>query len=133
MKYTTFNPLNKFSKRVWSFRHAYRGIRNSILTQTNLRVHLIVTILVAILGFFLKIDYFEWIAVVITCVMVIAAELINTAVEELTDLISPDYHKKAGYAKDASAGAVLILAIASALVGSLIFVPKLMDLFGIYF
>lgn len=65
--------------------------------------------------------------------MVIAAELINTAIEELTDLLSPNYHKKAGYAKDASAGAVLILAIASAIVGSMIFVPKLLNLIGISF
>lgn len=130
---SSINPMNKFYKRVWSFRYASRGIRNSILTQTNLRIHLIATILVVMLGIFLKISNIEWIAIIISCGMVIAAELINTAIEELTDLLSPNYHKKAGYAKDASAGAVLILAIASAIVGSIIFVPKLLNLIGISF
>jgi diacylglycerol kinase len=132
MKHTSINSLKR-SKRILSFKYAIKGIRKSILTQPNLRIHLMATFLVSFLGFYLKISDLEWVAILITCGMVIAAEMMNTAVEALTDLISPDYHKKAGYVKDASAGAVLILAIASSIIGSMIFIPKIMDLMGISF
>jgi diacylglycerol kinase (ATP) len=128
MKDTPGNSKKPPSRNFIGLGYAFRGIHRSILTQVNLRIHLIAATLAFCLGFWLKISYFEWIAVVIVSATVIAAEMINTAIEGLTDLISPEYQNKAGFVKDIAAGAVLVLAIAAALTGAMIFLPKLADL-----
>jgi len=124
---------NKAFQRLWSFRYAYQGIRHSVLKQANLRIHLFAAVVVIISGIWVKLEYFEWIAVIIVTVMVIAAELINTAIEELTNIISPEYQRRAGFVKDAAAGAVLIVAVGAAITGIMIFLPKLMYIAGIHF
>jgi diacylglycerol kinase (ATP) len=105
------------------FKFAWKGVHIFFTEEYNARIHSILAIIVIIAGFFLNITKTEWTIVIICCGLVIAAEAINTAIERLVDLVSPDYHPLAGKIKDIAAGAVLICAIASAIVGLIIFVP----------
>jgi diacylglycerol kinase (ATP) len=124
------NKDNKFSagKRIRSFKYAFNGIKKLLITQHNSRIHLFVAILVVIAGFLLNISKTEWLFVLFAIGFVFAAELFNSALESVVDLVSPEYQKKAGDAKDFAAGAVLIAAIASAVAGLIIFTPKLIGL-----
>ena len=100
-----------------------------VQTQENAQIHLFAIVLVTIVGFLLKIDKTEWSIVIIAFAMVLAAEAFNTAIEFVVDLASPDYHPLAGKAKDVAAAAVLITAIGAAIIGMIIFLPKLLLLF----
>ncbi|RZK51171.1 MAG: diacylglycerol kinase family protein [Pedobacter sp.] len=108
-----------------SFGFAFKGLAYAFKTQLNFRVHCIALILVVVLGLFFKLDRSEWLWIVIAVVMVFSAELINTALEVLVDLVSPQQHPKAGAIKDLAAGAVLITAVGALIIGLFIFVPKL--------
>jgi diacylglycerol kinase (ATP) len=108
-----------------SFKYAFKGIGYSLKTQRNAQIHTGVAILVVILGFVLKLNTTEWIIIVFAIALVLVAELFNTSIEFLIDLLSPEYHEKAGRAKDIAAGAVLICAIGAAIAGLIIFLPKL--------
>jgi diacylglycerol kinase (ATP) len=122
------NQDNRFSikKRLLSFKYAFNGIKKLFITQHNSRIHLTIMLLVIIAGFFFHISKNEWFVVVIVTGLVFAAELFNSAIESIVDLISPEYHKKAENAKDYAAGAVLVAAIISAIAGLIIFAPKLL-------
>ena len=117
------------NKVIKSFVYAFNGIKHGFITQLNIKVHIIISILVIVAGFLLNISLNQWILIIIVMAMVFSAELINTAIEGVVDIISPDYDKKAGLIKDCAAAAVLITAIAAAIVGMLIFAPKLIELF----
>jgi diacylglycerol kinase (ATP) len=108
-----------------SFRYAFRGLADLFRTQPNARFHLAASVAVLAAGFWLDISRLEWVAVVLCMALVIALEAANTAIEYLTDLVSPDYHPLAGKAKDVAAGAVLVAAIGAAAVGALVFLPKI--------
>lgn len=113
-------------KRIKSFQYALQGIADLFRSQPNARIHLFVLICVLVAGFYFGLSATEWALIIICIAMVLAAEAANTALEYLTDLVSPDYHPLAGKAKDAAAASVLFLAIGAAIVGLIIFVPKLM-------
>lgn len=121
----------KFSikKRVQSFRHAFRGLRISIMEEHNVRIHLGATILVFVFGFFLRVSLMEWIALIISIALVWAMELINSSIERICDFISPKKDDTIKNIKDISAAAVLVVSLSSAIVGLLIFLPKLWHLF----
>lgn len=114
--------------RLKSFGFAFKGIKYTLLTQHNFRIHTVLAIIAILLGFFLKISWLEWISIIIVIGIVLAAEIINSSIEELTNLISPDKNKKAGIIKDLSAGGVLILAISAFITGTIIFLPKIIAL-----
>ncbi|MEM6964618.1 MAG: diacylglycerol kinase family protein [Bacteroidota bacterium] len=116
-------------ERLNSFKFAFRGIRLLFQTEMNAKIHLIFVFIVIIGGVFFSISVTEWSLVVIAIAMVLCAEGMNTAVESLTDLTSPEFHALAGKAKDVAAGAVLIAAIGAATVGCIIFLPKIWNLF----
>jgi diacylglycerol kinase (ATP) len=118
-----------FKNRIKSFGFALKGIKNLVQTQENAQIHLFAIVLVTIVGFLLKIDKSEWCTVIIAFTMVLAAEGLNTAIEFVVDLVSPDYHPLAGKAKDVAAAAVLITAVGAVLIGCIIFLPKIMGLF----
>ena len=107
------------------FKYAFEGIWVALKSERNLKIHLLVMILVIIFGIIFKISKIEWIICIILFGLVIAGELFNTAIETVVDMISPDKNEKAKKAKDVSAGAVLVLAIASAIIGLVIFIPKI--------
>lgn len=113
------------SKRLKSFVFAGKGIVGFIKKEHNAWIHISAAILVVLFGLFLHISTTEWIAVILCIGIVLAAEAFNTAIERLVNLVSPEQNKLAGEVKDIAAGAVLICAIAAALVGLIIFIPKL--------
>lgn len=113
-------------KRIKSFKYAIRGIKDVISGEMNMRIHLFITVLVVISGLVFKITYTEWLVCVLCFAVVMTAEMINTAIEAIVDLVSPSKHELARKAKDVAAGAVLLSAILSAIAGLMIFVPKLL-------
>lgn len=112
-------------KHVVSFRHAFEGIFYNLRTQPNFRFHLLAATIATIVGLWLKIKPTEWLILVFTFMMVIVAEMINTAIESLTDLVSPGITTQAKIAKDTAAGMVLMTAIGSLIIGAIIFLPHL--------
>ena len=107
------------------FRYAFKGIFFAFKTQSNIRIHTIAALLVTTAGFIFKLTLVEWGLVIFAIGLVLVSELINTAIESLVDVISPAYSEKAGFIKDVAAGAVLIAAVVSIIIGLIIFLPKI--------
>jgi diacylglycerol kinase len=120
-------PVN-ILKAIRSFRFAGIGIYSLFRHENNARIHLIVAILVVICGILVHLTGLEWCVIVIQIALVWAAEGINTSIEKLADVVSPQYHPTIKIVKDLAAAAVLILSISAIIVGSIILVPKLFDL-----
>ncbi|MBD8028318.1 diacylglycerol kinase family protein [Ureibacillus sp. Re31] len=110
-------------KLIKSFGYALFGIRTS-LNEQNMRIHLFSAIIVVIAGALTGISITEWLILIIAMALVIGAEMMNTAIEAVVNLASPEYHPLAKQAKDVAAGAVLVFAVASVIIGLLIFLPK---------
>ena len=108
-----------------SFGYAFKVIDDVISNEPNMKIHVSVVILVVITAFLLKISMIEWIILVLLIGLVLAAEIINTTIENLVDMYTKDYNERAKVVKDTAAGTVLILAITSAIIGLMIFVPKI--------
>lgn len=108
-----------------SFAHAFDGVLSALKTERNLVIHFAIAALVTALAFVLRCSAAEWYVLIMLFGLVIAAELVNTAIETVINLVSPQYHPLAKLAKDTAAGAVLVMAVAAAVIGSIIFVPKL--------
>lgn len=117
-----------FKKQIRSFGYAWHGLYSCIGREQNLGFHLIATVLVIVAGFLFHITRTEWIVILLCIGMVISAELFNTAIEKLVDLVSPQRHPIAGQVKDIAAGAVLVCACTAAIIGLIIFIPYLTGL-----
>ena len=115
-------------KRLESFRYAWQGLADLFRTQANARIHLAAAGAAPGAGLALGLSAAEWMVLALTIAVVFAAEAFNTALEYLTDLVSPEPHPLAGKAKDAAAAGVLLTALGSVLVGVLLFLPKLLAL-----
>ena len=122
---------SKFSirKRLLSFRFAFQGLRALFLTEHNSRIHLVFSLFAILLGVFFHISACSWMAVFLAIALVFMAELFNSAIERLTDLASPTIHPLAKAAKDYAAAAVLIAAICALIIGCIVFVPSILNLF----
>jgi len=116
-------------KRVKSIVIAAKGIIVLIKEEDNAKVHLFATFVVVSLGYFLGLTANEWCLIALCIVGVFSAEAMNTAVETLTDMVSPDFHPLAGKTKDFAAAAVLLFSIGAAIVGLIIFLPKILKFF----
>ena len=116
-------PEGLWRRRVASFGHAGRGVWSALRSEVHLRFHAVATVVVIGLGFYSGLSRLEWALVALSVACVWAAELMNTALEALTDLVSPAYHPLAGKAKDVAAGAVLLAALGALVVGALVFIP----------
>ena len=114
-----------------SFGYAFQGIFNTIRTERNIKIHCAADILVTIFEIWLQISKTEWMICFILFGLILALELVNTAVEATVDLFTEERKPLAKKAKDAAAGAVLIVAIFAAVIGILIFIPKLLDVAGL--
>lgn len=125
-----YNKKNKFAirSRLKSFVFAFRGIFFAFKSGHNLWIQSLIGLLVILAGIWFDVNKTEWLILLICIGMVISAEIVNTAIEKMVDLISPDFNTKAGQIKDLAAGAVLVLSIAAAVIGLLIFIPRLMNL-----
>lgn len=110
-------------KQIRSFGYAWKGIRQCVGREQNLGTHLVVTAAVIAAGILFGITRTEWMIIVLCIGVVIAAELFNTAIEKLVDLVSPEWNAVAGQVKDIAAGAVLVCAVAAAVIGGIIFIP----------
>lgn len=120
------NPKQEYKKLVNSFKYAIEGFISSFKTERNMKIHVLAMALVVIIGIYLKLSPIEWCIIVISIALVISAELFNTAIETLVDMVSPERNPNAKLVKDISAAAVLALAIGAAVAGTIIFIPKLM-------
>jgi len=112
-----------------SFVYAWRGILHVFRTQRNFRIHLAVAVLVLLAGVGVGMTSLELALLALTIALVLVAEVINTGVEAAVDLVTLDHEPRAEIAKDVAAGAVLLSAVFSVVVGILVFVPHLVRLF----
>jgi diacylglycerol kinase (ATP) len=121
------NDPTRFSwkARFTSFVYAWAGIISFFRTEHNARIHLGATILVAILSFWLKINKTETVAVIFSIAFVWVTEMLNTAIEKAMDFISKERHPQIKHIKDMAAGAVLVAAVVSVVIGGIVFLPKL--------
>ena len=119
------NLKKKRRKLINSFKYAFNGLAEAWKKEQNIKIHVLIMIFVIIAGFLLKISIAEWIVCLILFAMGISLELINTAIEITVDIAMPKINEKAKFAKDISAGAVLFSAIISAIIGIIIFLPKI--------
>lgn len=123
----------KFSIRARgrSFAYAFSGLRYLIRSQHNAWLHAVATCGVCVAGISMQISRYEWCLLILCMMAVWTAEAFNTAMECLTDLVSPEHHSLAGRVKDVAAGAVLIAAMAAAIVGAIVFIPYASAMFDV--
>lgn len=123
--------MERFSikKRIRSFGYAFSGLKTLFREEHNAWIHAAATVLVIAAGFLLRLSETEWIAVTAAIGLVIAAEAFNSSIERLADVVQPERDARIKSVKDLAAGAVLACAIAAAVIGLIIFLPKLINLF----
>jgi diacylglycerol kinase len=107
------------------FAYAAKGLAEAIKSQFNMRFHFFSTIFIVLLSFYYHLSITEWCFILLCISTVWTTELLNTAIEYLTDFVSPEYNFLAGKVKDIASGAVLIAVILSATIGLIIFIPKI--------
>ncbi|MBN1992878.1 MAG: diacylglycerol kinase family protein [Anaerolineae bacterium] len=112
--------------RLQSFQYAFAGIWHTLKTQRNAQIHLVVAFIIFILGLWLKLTLTEWAIIVLTMGLVIVTEMLNTVAEAAMDYTSTDFDPRIKIIKDVAAGAVLIAAITSVVVGLLVLGPPLL-------
>lgn len=110
-------------ERLHSFSYAFEGLKLFFTREHNVRIHLAVTLVTIAMGFLVGLSAMEWVAIVLTIAVVLAAEAFNTAVEYLCNFVSPQKDQRIKAIKDVAAGAVLLCAIAAVVVGLIIFLP----------
>lgn len=122
----------KFSiaKRLKSFTYAFHGLKVLFQEEHNSWIHLFVTVCVIIAGVLLKLSVLEWVAVAFAVGLVFSGEIFNSAIEDLSDVVCPERDERIKKVKDLAAAAVLVNAITAAVIGLLVFVPKIIQLFG---
>lgn len=108
-----------------SFFLAFSGVFHSIRHERNMRIHCAAAILVILCGFYFHLSAIEWMFILFAIGGVMSLELMNTAIERTVDLVTKEYHPLAKKAKDIAAGAVIVYAILSVIIGCIIFLPKL--------
>jgi diacylglycerol kinase len=114
-----------FYSRIQAFQHAFAGWWFVIRTQRNAWIHAVISVLVILLGLWLKLGFRDWAVIILTISLVWTAEFLNTALEAVVDLASPQQHPLARIGKDVGAAAVMITAMASVVIGLLVLGPPL--------
>jgi diacylglycerol kinase len=124
------DQIKKFNlnERLKSFKNAFSGIPGLLRYEHNARIHLFILIIVLLAGLFLRITSSDWIAIVFASGLVFISECFNTAVEYLSDVVSPEYNEKIKRAKDVAAAGVLISAIIAVIIGVIVFLPYMYKL-----
>ncbi len=115
-------------KFLLSFTYPVKGLKYAYRNEQNLAVDVGMALIVIIFGFIFRIETWEWAVLVITVGIVLALELVNTAIEAVVDLVTEEYHPLAKVAKDTSAAAVFVFAIVAVVVGIIIFLPRIISL-----
>lgn len=112
-----------------SFGHALEGLSHAIKQNRNLKIHFFVALIVVLVSLFFHVTAFEMSVLGVTILLVIASEMINTAIEEMVNLITSEHRREAKVAKDVAAGMVLVASVGSVIIGFLIFTPYILKLF----
>ena len=120
--------LNKEQKFFKAFAHAWKGIEHFFQHDRNGRIHLGAALASIFAGFIFKISAIEWVVILMCIALVVAFEMLNAAIEKLCDVVHKEFHPAIKVIKDVSAGAVLWVSIISAIIGAIIFIPKIIDL-----
>ena len=123
------NTRFSVKSRMGSFKFAFRGLWLLLRNEHNSRIHLFSAVIAIAMGFFLKINLFEWSVLVIVTGIVFISELFNTSLETISDIVDSEWNEKIRNAKDYAAAAVLVAAIISLVAGGVVFIPKLLNLF----
>lgn len=126
--YKTYRTYRTYMKN--SFRHAVSGINWAVSNHRNFKVHIGISVLVLLLAFILRVSRIEFSLLIFAIVFGLIVEMINTAIEELTDLITVKWAKQAKIAKDVAAGMMLLTAVGTALVGLIVFLPYFLKIFN---
>ncbi len=113
-----------------AFRCAFQGVIDTS-HERNFHIELCFMVLCIALGFAFGISSFEWIVVVACFGLVLGGECINSSIEAVVDLASPEFHELARKAKDAAAGGVLLFSVASFVIGAIIFLPRILGALGL--
>ena len=120
--------MKKFiNSRLRSFRYAFQGWSHVLHNEQNSWIHAVITVLIILASFWLRLSARDWAVLLLAIAMVWAAEFFNTAIENIIDLVTPEEHPLAKTSKDVGAAAVLITALASILIGLLILGPPLWE------
>ena len=118
--------LSRLRKHTVSFKHALDGVWHNFKTQPNFRFHTLAMVAVILLGIYYPLDSVEWLLLIFTFNMVFVAEMVNTSIESIVDLITLERREDAKIAKDVSAGMVLISAVFAICIGLFIILPKIL-------
>jgi diacylglycerol kinase len=110
-----------FKKRISAFYAAFNGLFNALKNETHVKIHFVASLIVLIAGFYFQLSKNDWLWIILCCALVIAAELINSAIENICDLIDKNYNQKIKYIKDVSAASVLVLSFFSIIVAFMVF------------
>ena len=116
--------------RVLSFHYAWQGIKHAVEEEPNFSIHIVLSIVAFFLCILLGVSRLEFVFIILLITLGLATELANTAVENLTDLVTKEHRVEAKVAKDVAAGMVLVVAIGSTICACIIFLPHLMDIFS---
>jgi diacylglycerol kinase len=116
------------SGRLKSFAYAFRGLKIVMTGQKNFRIHISVACIVILAGLYERLTESEWCIIIVTIFLVLALEVVNTALEKLVDFISPGFHEQAAIIKDISAAAVLLAATGAVIIGLIIFLPRILQI-----
>jgi len=119
--------------RLDSFKPAFEGMGHVLHTQPNAWIHAVISIAVIVLGFWMSLDIYSWAVIILTMALVWVTEFSNTAIEAVVDVARPDHHPLAKVAKDVSAAAVVIAALAAVIVGLLVLGPPLWEQIKVWF
>lgn len=119
--------LVKLLKR---FYYAFTGMLTGIRNDSSIAMQCVIALLVLSISLFFPLTKSEWMIVILLCTLVCAMEWINSALEELVDLVSPGYHEKAKRCKDYGAAAVLVISIGAAGIAAMIYIPYLIQMIG---
>ena len=120
--------MNKTKNLGESFYHAGEGLLHCIRHERNIRVHLVMAVVALVLGCILKITHYEFLVLFLIIGVVIVSEMVNTAIENVVDMITADFHPLAKIVKDITAGAVMFSCIVAVCIGLIIFIPHILAL-----
>jgi len=110
-----------------NFGFAFEGLKTAFVNGRNFRIQVFVGLAAVFLGFILRLDPFEWLDLTLVIASVLILELMNTAIEAIVDIVSPEIQPKAKIAKDVAAASVLVASIASVFIGAFLFLPKILN------
>lgn len=122
--------MNLIRRHHISFKNAFAGLKWALRTQPNFRIHFVLAGIALILSFVLKITQAEVAVIIMTIAFGLGVEMVNTAIEQLTDLITTEWRKEAKIAKDVAAGMMLTTAFGAIGVASVIFLPRILSIVG---